>query len=223
MTDEKRRKYRMKRRAEAQERTRLRITESAVELHGTVGPSRTTIKDIASLAGVRRSTVYRHFPDEATLFAACSSHWAAANPPPDLAPLAQIAVPSERLAAVLEALYAYYEPTEHMIDNIFRDEPVVPTITRHLVPFRAYLEALRNVLMEGRHAEGPARRRLLAAIGHALAFRTWQSLVRHEGLSNTEGAALAHAIITAAAPPAVETFRRNASTHAPHPTPPPRP
>src|SRR4051812_49704398 len=84
MTDEKR-PYRMKRRAELEASTRLRITESAVALHGTLGPARTSISAIAEHAGVRRSTVYRHFADEAALFAACSSHWRAANPAPDLA------------------------------------------------------------------------------------------------------------------------------------------
>src|SRR5438034_9663481 len=83
MTDQKR-PYRMKRRAELEERTRRRITESAVALHGTVGPARTSISAVAERAGVRRSTVYRHFPDEPALFAACSAHWRAANPRPDL-------------------------------------------------------------------------------------------------------------------------------------------
>src|SRR5437588_690495 len=59
------RPYRMKLRAELQERTRRRITESALELHGTLGPSRTSISAVAEHAGVRRSTLYRHFPDEA--------------------------------------------------------------------------------------------------------------------------------------------------------------
>ena len=66
----------MQRRAESQHQTRLRITESAVALHGTVGPSRTSISAVAAHAGVRRSTVYRHFPDEAALFDACTAHWA---------------------------------------------------------------------------------------------------------------------------------------------------
>ena len=86
MSDQKR-QYRMKRRAEQEAQTRRRITESAVELHGTLGPARTSISAIAERAGVRRSTVYRHFPDEAALFGACSAHWAAANPPPDIGAL----------------------------------------------------------------------------------------------------------------------------------------
>jgi AcrR family transcriptional regulator len=81
MTDQKR-PYRMKKRAELEEATRRRITESAVALHGTVGPARTSVSALAEHAGVRRSTVYRHFPDEASLFAACTAHWAAENPCP---------------------------------------------------------------------------------------------------------------------------------------------
>ena len=63
-----RRKYEKKRRAELEADTRRRITETAVELHGTVGPARTSISAVAERAGVRRSTLYRHFPDEAALF-----------------------------------------------------------------------------------------------------------------------------------------------------------
>ena len=80
MTDQKRR-YRKRRRAELEQQTCRRITESTIELHGTLGPSRTTISAVAEHAGVRRSTVYRHFPDEAALFAACTEHWMTLNTP----------------------------------------------------------------------------------------------------------------------------------------------
>src|SRR5436305_8456994 len=107
MTDQKR-PYRKTRRADHEEQTRLRITESAIELHGTLGPARTSISAVAERAGVRRSTLYRHFPDEAALFAACTSHWMAANPMPDLAGWAAIQDPDGRLRRALEQLYAYY-------------------------------------------------------------------------------------------------------------------
>ena len=95
MSNQKR-PYRMTRRAELEEETRRRITESTVELHEELGPARTSISAVAERAGVRRSTVYRHFPDEAALFAACSSHWRAANPPPDPRAWAAIADPAVR-------------------------------------------------------------------------------------------------------------------------------
>src|SRR6266540_2281014 len=104
MTDQKR-PYRKKRRAELEAETRQRITESAIELHGTLGPANTSISAVAEGAGVRRSTVYRHFPDEAALFAACTSHWTTANPPPDIGSWAAIASADVRLRRALQELY----------------------------------------------------------------------------------------------------------------------
>ena len=90
-------KYTLKRRAEQQAETRRRIVEAVVELHKTIGPADTTISAIAERAGVERLTVYRHFPDDAALFSACSEHWRAAHPHPDLAVWVGIADPGERL------------------------------------------------------------------------------------------------------------------------------
>ena len=70
------RKYELKRRAERQADTRRRIVEATVELHSSEGPARTTISAIADRAGVERHTVYAHFPDEHSLFQACTAHWA---------------------------------------------------------------------------------------------------------------------------------------------------
>ncbi|HSD78095.1 MAG TPA: helix-turn-helix domain-containing protein [Solirubrobacteraceae bacterium] len=189
MTDQKRR-YRMRRRAELEAQTRLRITESAVELHGTVGPARTSVSAVADRAGVRRSTVYRHFPDEEALFDACSAHWAAANPPPDLASWAGIGDPDARLRSALGELYGYYRRTERMVDNLLRDEEVVPVVKARLGAYRGYLAAAHDTLLRGRPARGRARRRVAAAVGHALAFATWRSLAREQGLDDAQAADL---------------------------------
>src|SRR2546430_17253584 len=125
MPDQKR-PYRMKRRAELEEATRQRITESAVELHGTLGPSRTSISAIAERAGVRRSTVYRHFPDEDALFAACSSHWRAANPPPAPHAWAAIEDPAARTETALRELSVFYGRTQEAYSGLLRDGPAVP-------------------------------------------------------------------------------------------------
>src|SRR5512134_1449821 len=97
------RRYRKRRRAALEEETRRRITEAAVELHGTIGPARTTVSAVADRAGVQRATVYRHFPDEESLFAACSAHWAMLNPPPDPGSWDE-PDPDRRLAVALEQL-----------------------------------------------------------------------------------------------------------------------
>src|SRR5215218_8885872 len=66
------RKYQLKKRAERQEETRRRIVEATVDLHQTVGPARSSVSAIAERAGVQRHTYYRHFPDERSLYLACS-------------------------------------------------------------------------------------------------------------------------------------------------------
>ena len=186
MTDEKR-PYRMKARAEQQDDTRRRITESAVALHGSVGPANTSMSAVAEHAGVRRSTLYRHFADEAALFVACSNHWAAQHPLPDPAAWAAVDDPAERLRRALTELYAYYEGGEDMLANLFRDFDLVDVVREHFSPFLAYLNGARDVLLAGR-----SRPPLLthAAIGHTVTFTTWRSLSREQGLPQREAVAL---------------------------------
>ncbi|HEY7619524.1 MAG TPA: helix-turn-helix domain-containing protein [Solirubrobacteraceae bacterium] len=185
MTDQKR-PYRMKKRAELEAATRRRITESAVALHGTVGPARTTMSAVAEHAGVRRSTLYRHFPDEASLFAACSAHWAVENPVPDIGAWAGIEDPDERLRAALDALYPYYRRTARMLENLLRDEETSEPVQQHFGRYHGYIAAARAALLRGR----PRRKAVAAAIGHALAFATWRSLALDEGLDDAQAAAL---------------------------------
>jgi AcrR family transcriptional regulator len=189
------RPYRMTRRAELEEQTRKRITESAVALHEERGPARTPISAVAERAGVRRSTVYRHFPDEEALFAACSSHWRAANPPPDPGAWAAIEDPAQRTETALRALYAFYSRTEAMYTSLLRDEPVVPIVHRLLGDFYGYLRAIQDILMAGRRLRGRAARRTQAAIGHALSFPTWRSLTREQGLADADAVALMSALV----------------------------
>jgi AcrR family transcriptional regulator len=189
MADQKR-PYRMKRRAELEELTRRRITESAVELHGTIGPARTSVSALAEHAGVRRSTVYRHFPDEASLLAACTAHWTAQNPVPDIGAWSAIEDPDARLRAALEALYPYYRRTAAMMENLLRDEAVSELVRESFAGYRRYLAAAREALLRGWRARGRAGARRRAAIGHALAFSTWRSLALDEGLDDAQAVEL---------------------------------
>jgi AcrR family transcriptional regulator len=180
----------MRRRAESQLETRRRITESAVELHGTVGPAHTTMSAVAERAGVRRSTLYRHFPDEDALFDACSAHWSAANPPPDPAAWGAAADPEVRLRVALADLYDYYRRNARMIENLLRDEETVEALRERLSAFHTYIGAAGETLLRGTRARGAARRRTAAAIGHALAFGTWHSLVAEQSLPADDAVAL---------------------------------
>ena len=186
------RQYRQRKRAVQQDETRLRITEATVDLHGSVGPARTTISAVAERAGVQRATVYRHFPDERALFAACSSHWRAANPRPDPASWADIADARERARRALTELYAYYARTEQMLANLIRDQEM--EVMRPLFsPFWDYLDAVAASLAPSR-ATKPTR----AALRHAVDFRTWRSLTRDNGLSNRDAVELMVALAAAA-------------------------
>jgi AcrR family transcriptional regulator len=196
MSDGKR-PYQKRKRAELEDLTRRRITESTVALHEQLGPARTSISAVAAHAGVRRSTVYRHFPDDEALFAACSSHWRAANPPPDPGAWAAIEDPAERTETALRELYAFYGRTEAMYTSLLRDEPLVPIVQRLLADFYGYLDAVRDILMAGRRLRGRAARRSRAAIGHALAFPTWRPLTREQDLADADAVALMCVLVEA--------------------------
>jgi AcrR family transcriptional regulator len=193
------RKYELKRRADAMARTRRRIAEAAVDLHGTVGPARTTLSAVAELAGVQRHTVYRHFPTEADLFGACSAHWIAANPLPDQEPWRAIRDPHRRLAAALDELYAYYERTEPMLSNVLRDAELVEALRPTLVPMQAFLGQTAKILTAGWGARGRRRRVLEAALAHAIDFHTWRSLTASGEITRTEAVDLVIAFVEAAA------------------------
>lgn len=177
------RTYTMRKRAASQEKTRRRIVEAAVELHGTLGPKNTSISSVARKAGVRRLTVYRHFPDEATLFAACSSLWLSENPPPDPQAWGNISEPSRRTRAALRALYAWYRENESMLRLATRDSDEVEALREPLQAFQAYLDAIGTDLATCWHPQGRRPRSLVATIAHALAFSTWSSL-HEQGLAD---------------------------------------
>lgn len=193
------RKYELKQRAAEMAATRLRITEAAVELHGTVGPARTTLSAVAERAGVQRHTVYRHFPTDADLFGACSAHYYAANPWPDPEPWRAIDDPRRRLARALDDLYAWYERTEPMFSNVLRDLELVDAIPPTLAPLQTYLSETVEILAAGWPARGRRRRLLDAALHHAIDFRTWRSLTTDGRITRTEAAELAAALVAGAA------------------------
>src|SRR6185312_12460753 len=119
------RKYELRRRAEGMEDTRRRIAEAAMELHGSVGPARTSLSAVAERAGVQRHTLYRHFPTEDALYTACSGMFAAEHPRPELGAWREIDDPEARLSVGLGELYRWYEENEPMLTNLYRDRALV--------------------------------------------------------------------------------------------------
>lgn len=186
-----RRKLKLRARAERQARTRQRIVEAALALHGSVGPARTTISAIAERAGVQRLTVYAHFPDERSLFEACSAHGRATMPPPDPERWKKIKDPRTRLLAALGELYPYFRRTERYWANILRDAEIMPIVAEMAQKRRlGYLAQVRDTLAVGWNARGAHRKRLLAALGLAVDFRTWETLASKQGLDDRQATAL---------------------------------
>jgi AcrR family transcriptional regulator len=193
------RPYQKKRRAAREAETRQRIVEAMVELHGEVGPLRTTISAIAERAGVERLTVYRHFPDERSMFEACTSHYATQVPGPDSATWAGIDEPAERLRKSLLAFYDYYGRAEDVLTHAARDVPQLPALAAVLSPWEEFVGRVREDLLERWGVQEPARARLAGAVAHALRFETWKSLARAEELGDAEAAELMVALAEAAA------------------------
>jgi AcrR family transcriptional regulator len=192
------RTYELKRRAERQQETRRRIVAAAVELHTTLGPSRTTVQAIAEKAGVTRPTVYAHFPDVRSLFEACSAHVGATIPPPDPTPWHSITDPTVRLETALRELYGYYDRLEPLLENVHRDAAVMPLVAEMNAYRARYLEEIRDLLLQAWPTRGGASARLRRAVGHALEFHTWQSLVRRQGCATDEAVQLMIAFACAA-------------------------
>jgi AcrR family transcriptional regulator len=209
-TGSTKRRYEKRARAAHEQATRLRIIEAAIELHGTVGPARTTISAIAERAGVRRATVYRHFPDERALFLGCSGTFRERNPLPDPAAWASISDPADRLAAALDALQGWYERVEPMLTALLRDADAVPIVAELQAGRLAYLSDVEDGLASGWGARGTAARRLRATIALALDFFAWRTL-SGRGLRRTDAIAVMASAVRAAAgrggPPAVASVR----------------
>lgn len=178
------RKYTLGRRAEQQAATRQRIVEAAVALHGSIGPAATTFSLLAERAGVQRHTVYAHFPDERSLFLACSGHSMALDPMPDAAPWAAIADRRARLRTGLGAIYGWYERNAGMTANVLRDAERDPVL-REVVEMRSWPPASAWAAVLGANDDSPAARAMLRL---ATSFHAWRALAIDAGLG-TEAAA----------------------------------
>jgi len=161
----------MGRRAEKQDDTRRRIVEATVELHGTLGPGRTTVSQIAELAGVQRHTFYAHFPDERSLFEACSGLALERDPLPDPAPWRSLPRGPERVRTGLEQFYGWYARNTQLAACVLRDAeyhaPTREIVGERMAPAFA---AAAEVLGEGLSDSGGA------LLGVALDFACWRSL-----------------------------------------------
>jgi AcrR family transcriptional regulator len=135
------------------------------------------VSAIAEHAGVQRHTVYSHFPDERSLFLACSGCYEERHPLPDPSAWTSVAGARERLHAGFSELYAYYAARGHELAPILRD------VERHAMTrevtglrMRPVFERMREVLSEPFHLRGGARRRLRATLDLFLGLHAFRVL-----------------------------------------------
>jgi AcrR family transcriptional regulator len=204
----------MARRRERLDAMRQRIAEAAFELHSTVGPARTSISAVAELAGVQRHTVYHHFPDMTSLVRACTEHGMRVTRIPDAEPWRAIDDPEARLASGLRELYEYYRANTRLLGNVVRDMPLMGDIGG-VEAFVDHMGELFSTLVAGWREDPTVQRLRMAAIGHAMAFETWQSLTQN-GLTDTEATELMVrfvATLERAGPGATDEFRAPARSN----------
>jgi AcrR family transcriptional regulator len=166
-----------------QEETRSRIVEAAVALHCAVGPARTTVSQIAERAGVQRHTYYAHFPDERSLFLACSALALERGPLPDFEGLLDTPAGPERIRRGLERVFAWYSDNEDHAACVIRDSET-HALTREMVELRIAPAFARAAELMGEGLFDRAR----TLLDLALDFGCWRVL--KASLNAREAAAL---------------------------------
>lgn len=188
------RPYRMGQRAAAVDATRRRITEAAVRLHTTIGPSRASMSAVADEAGVTRLTLYRHFATKDKLFEACMGHWRALHTPPDPSRWREVAEFEDRVRSAVADVYRWYAANAHDLYPIYRDAAHTPASNR-----AARRENIRRMTAALVDDEATATQRLRATTAHVLSFWTWRALEVEGGLSTHAAAATAAGFVLSSA------------------------
>ena len=185
----------MRERAASVDATRRRITEAAVRLHTSIGPSATSFASVADEAGVTRLTLYRHFSSKDELFAACMTHWRAEHPAPDAERWRAIRSFDRRVRTAIDAMYRWYAANASDLYPIYRDVAFTPEATQHAR--RANIERMTDVLLADVARPSAALR---AAVGHVLGYWTWRSLTTEEGCSHAAAVDISSRFVISTAP-----------------------
>ena len=148
---------------------------------------------------MQRHTVYRHFPTDGDLYAACSGLFARLHPWPDVDAWSAIEDPRERMRFALDQFYRYYADTAYMWTRVLRDRHLVDALEPTLAPFNDHLERAVTVLSSGWGTRGRRQRDVSAAVRHAIDLATWRSLVERGGISRRRATELMVGLVDSAA------------------------
>lgn len=177
-----RRRYRLAKRAETAAATGRRIVEATLRLHDEQGITGTSVRDVASAAGVAPATVLHHFPRMDDLIQACGELSDALAPMPNDAALGSAEDRSGRIRRMVAALFAWWEQLGSGMDHLEVDRRTLPRVDAWLrdvaVRHRALVAA----------ALGTASEADLALATAMTSRGVWRSM-RESGTATSEAAA----------------------------------
>ena len=163
----------MSKRAAAVARTRQRIVDATLELHGEQGIAATSWDDIAARAGVGVGTVYRHFPSLDELIPACGAIVMQVVAVPDPSTLfGDATTPADRLQHLVRETFAIYERGAPQLRTIRRESDVHPRVAADRAAFDTALRALVDIALAPLDTTQHDR-----AVARALVdLNTWEAL-----------------------------------------------
>lgn len=173
------------------------IAAAAAELHAEKGALATSYAEIAQRAGVSLPTVYKHFPSQSQLIAACTGHVAAQAPQLPAGQILQaptLAAAAQALVEAMDRMHAHFEPWQ-----AWREHRLIPALGELAAHRREQLTALIAQVL-AQHAVGEARE--LAAVWETLLnFELWHRLVREHKLPRAAARRiLIHLLLAACGP-----------------------
>jgi AcrR family transcriptional regulator len=203
------RAYNNETRLQLQAELKDRIAAAAAELHAEKGVMATGYAEIAQRAGVSLPTVYKHFPSQVQLVAACSGHVAELAPilPADeILGATSLAATTELLVQAMDRRHAHFEPWK-----VWREHRLVPPLGEIHASERQQLTMLIGQVLA---RAGAGEHRELAAVWESLLdFELWHRLVRGHRLSRASVRHTLIQLLLAAAGP-----RQCASPPSPRPS-----
>jgi AcrR family transcriptional regulator len=175
------RQYRLAKRAETAAATRRRIVEATLGLHDQQGITRTSLRDVASAAGVAPATVLHHFPRMDDLIQACGELSDALAPMPNESSLGAAEDRSGRIRLMVTALFAWWEELGPGMDHLEVDRRTLPRVDTWL---REVATRHRELVAAALGSASDADVVLVTAI---TSRGTWRSM-RESGIDSGEAA-----------------------------------
>jgi TetR/AcrR family transcriptional regulator of autoinduction and epiphytic fitness len=180
------------------ERTRTALATAYLDLL-TEGDLRPTSERIAERAKVSPRSVFKHFPDRESLFAAASAiqegrvRELIGDPPDPGAPLAQ------RIEVFVDQRARFHEFVTPVRRSALLAEPFSEVIAAKLTQAREVGAAQVDHVFgpELSALRGRAREDLKAALCATAAWPTWESLRRHQGLPAARAETILRAMLAA--------------------------